>query len=281
MRKNKQCKMRSAIRMKAEVLLKSIRKEGVMGILFSGKTVLITGAASGMGRACALAFANQQANVAVVDIDRPLIKALATEISQAGGKCLACPGDVSSSREVAGIAAKVGAAFGPTDILVNNAGVLRQTSPAEAITEEEWDLVMDVNLKGCFLAARAVLPAMRQKGWGRIINISSSAGRSTSELGGAHYTASKAGLLGLTRHLAREYGRFGINVNSICPGLVDTPMIHQQADEKRLGFWRKQIPLGRFAKPEEEADLVLFLASDKADYITGATIDFNGGSLLV
>jgi NAD(P)-dependent dehydrogenase (short-subunit alcohol dehydrogenase family) len=140
---------------------------------------------------------------------------------------------------------------------------------------------MNVNVKGVFLFSRAVLPIMREKGYGKIINISSSAGRSTSELGGAHYTASKAAVLGLTRHTAREYGPYGINVNSVCPGLVDTPMIREEASPEKLDHWLKQIPLGRFADPREEADLVLFLASDEAKYITGATIDFNGGSLLI
>jgi NAD(P)-dependent dehydrogenase (short-subunit alcohol dehydrogenase family) len=122
---------------------------------------------------------------------------------------------------------------------------------------------------------------MREKRYGKIVNISSSAGRSTSELGGAHYTVSKAGVLGLTRHTAREYGSYGINVNSVCPGLVETPMIREHANQERLDHWLKQIPLGRFADPTEEADLVLFLASDDASYITGAAIDFNGGSLLI
>jgi NAD(P)-dependent dehydrogenase (short-subunit alcohol dehydrogenase family) len=140
---------------------------------------------------------------------------------------------------------------------------------------------MNVNVKGVFLFSRAVLPIMREKGYGKIINISSSAGRSTSELGGAHYTASKAAVLGLTRHTAREYGPYGINVNSVCPGLVDTPMIREEASPEKLDHWLKQIPLGRFADPREEADLVLFLASDEAKYITGATVDFNGGSLLI
>ncbi|MBW2617812.1 MAG: SDR family oxidoreductase, partial [Deltaproteobacteria bacterium] len=165
--------------------------------------------------------------------------------------------------------------------LVNNAGLLKSTTPLEEITEEEWDLIIGVNLKGMFLFSRAVLPIMRAKGYGKIVNVSSSAGRSTSELGGAHYTVSKTGVLGLTRHTAREYGAYGVNVNSVCPGLVETPMIREEASQERLDHWVGQIPLGRFADPSEEADLVLFLASDQAKYITGATIDFNGGSLLM
>jgi len=113
------------------------------------------------------------------------------------------------------------------------------------------------------------------------VAIVTGAGRSTSELGGAHYTVSKTGLLGLTRHTAREYGAYGINVNSVCPGLVETPMIREEASPEKLDHWLGQIPLGRFADAKEEAELVLFLASDQASYITGATIDFNGGSLLM
>ena len=176
---------------------------------------------------------------------------------------------------------QVMAKFKTIDVLVNNPGVLRTTTPLEKISAEEWDLIMNVNLKGFFLFSRYVLPIMREKKYGKIVNMASSAGRSTSELGGAHYTASKAAVLGLTRHTAREYGSYGINVNSICPGLVETPMIREEAAQERLDHWQQQIPLGRFADPTEAADLVLFLASDQSHYITGATIDFNGGSLLI
>ena len=122
---------------------------------------------------------------------------------------------------------------------------------------------------------------MKAKKWGRIVNISSSAGRSTSELGGAHYTASKAAVLGLTRHTAREYASYGITVNAVCPGLIDTPMIRGTVHRERLDYFKGQIPLGRIGTPEEEASLVLFLASEEARYITGATVDINGGDLMM
>lgn len=248
---------------------------------FRDRVALVTGAARGMGRACALAFAREGASVAVVDADLAGAQAVCSEIQSAGGKALTVSCDVSRHDQVREMALRVVEAFGAIDILVNNAGILRTTTPLETISEEEWDLVLNVNLKGAFLCTRAVLPIMREKRYGKIVNISSSAGRSTSELGGAHYTVSKAGMLGLTRHTAREYGQYGINVNSICPGLVETPMIREQASQERLDHWLKQIPLGRFADPSEEADLVLFLCSEEARYITGATIDFNGGSLLL
>jgi len=248
---------------------------------FVDKVVIITGASRGMGRACALAFAREGAKVVAVDLAVKTLEHLKKEIEDEGGETIAIVCDVTSSDEVRQAVDHSVKKFSTLDVLVNNAGVLRTTIPLEEIPEEEWDLLLNVNLKGVFLFSRAVLPIMRAKGYGKIVNISSSAGRSTSELGGAHYTASKAGVLGLTRHTAREYGHYGINVNSICPGLVETPMIREQASQKRLDEWLMQIPLGRFAEPAEEADLVLFLASDQARYITGAAIDFNGGSLLI
>lgn len=248
---------------------------------FVGKVVVVTGAGRGMGLACGLSFASEGGAVAFVDVRKEGVEEGSNEVRSRGGKALAIVCDVSDSGQVQRAVNAVVDEFGTVDVLVNNAGVLRTTTPLENITEEEWDLIMNVNLRGAFLFSKAVLPIMRQKGYGKIVNISSSAGRSTSELGGAHYTASKAGVLGLTRHTAREYGPYGINVNSVCPGLVETPMIQEQASRERLDHWLAQIPLGRFADPSEEASLVLFLASDAAKYITGATIDFNGGSLLI
>ena len=248
---------------------------------FVDKVVIVTGAGRGMGRACGLSFAAEGAAVTFVDVRKDGIEEAAGQVLAKGGQALALVCNVSKPVEVQSTVNRVVKEFSTVDILVNKAGVLRKTTPLEDIPEDEWDLIMNVNLKGVFLFSRAVLPIMRQKQYGRIVNISSSAGRSTSELGGAHYTASKAGVLGLTRHTAREYGSHGINVNSVCPGLVETPMIREEASQEKLDHWLTQIPLGRFADPKEEADLVLFLASDKADYITGATIDFNGGSLLI
>jgi NAD(P)-dependent dehydrogenase (short-subunit alcohol dehydrogenase family) len=248
---------------------------------FDDKVAIVTGAGRGIGQACALAFANEGASVALIDINEDDTKDTAERLNAEGGKVMACACDVSSPADVRRTTDAILAELGTVDILVNNAGVLRITTPMEEIEDAEWDLVMGVNVKGVFLLSKAVLPVMRKKGCGKIVNIASSAGRSTSELGGAHYTASKAAVLGLTRHMAREYGSHGININSICPGLVETPMIREEASQQRLDHWLGQIPLGRFAEPEEAADLVLFLASDESKYITGATIDFNGGSLLI
>jgi 3-oxoacyl-[acyl-carrier protein] reductase len=248
---------------------------------FLDKVVIVTGAARGIGRACALAFAHEGAKVAAVDLETQTLEQLKNEIENESTEVMGIVCDVAKADDVRQAVDQVMATFNTIDILVNNAGVLRTTTPLEKISEDEWELIMNVNLKGFFLFSRYVLPIMRKKKYGKIVNMASSAGRSTSELGGAHYTASKAAVLGLTRHTAREYGSYGINVNSISPGLVETPMIREEATQERLDHWQQQIPLGRFADTTEAADLVLFLASDQSHYITGATIDFNGGSLLI
>ena len=248
---------------------------------FNDKVVIVTGAGRGMGLACALSFSKEGASVALIDINKDETHKTVDRLRAEGKKAMACECDVSKPADVQRTVNTILEKFDTVDILVNNAGVLRITTPVEDIEDAEWDLILDVNVKGVFLFSKAVLPVMRKKEYGKIVNMASSAGRSTSELGGAHYTASKAAVLGFSRHMAREYGPYGINVNSICPGLVETPMIREEASQERLDHWIGQIPLGRFADPGEAADLVLFLASDQSKYITGATIDFNGGSLLI
>ena len=140
---------------------------------------------------------------------------------------------------------------------------------------------MNVNLKGTYLCSRAVLPAMRREGWGRIVNFSSTAGKNVSTLGGAHYTAAKAGVLGFTRHLAKEEARHGITVNAVCPGLIDTEMVRNTIGAKRRRSYARSFPISRLGKPGEVAELVAFLASDRAAYITGASLDINGGDLMI
>ena len=248
---------------------------------FNDKVVIITGASRGMGLACVHAFSNEGASVMLIDINRDESQETVSSLKADGKTAMAFECDISKPIDVQKTIDTIIEKFGTVDILVNNAGVLRTTTPLEEIEVEEWDLLMDVNVKGIFLFSKAVLPVMKEKKFGKIINMASSAGRSTSELGGAHYTASKAAVLGLSRHMAREYGSYGINVNSICPGLVETPMIREETSQERLDHWIEQIPLGRFAEPDEAAELVLFLASNQSKYITGATIDFNGGSLLI
>ena len=150
--------------------------------------------------------------------------------------------------------------YGAVHILINNAGVLRPT-PVIDIEEEEWDLVVDVNLKGAYLCSREVLPHMRQAGWGRIVNFSSTAGKNVSTVGGAHYTAAKAGVLGFTRHLAKEEARHGITVNAVCPGLIDTEMVRSTISDSKVRAYADSFPIARLGRPEEVAELVAFLAS--------------------
>jgi 3-oxoacyl-[acyl-carrier protein] reductase len=154
-------------------------------------------------------------------------------------------------------------------------------SKIEEIDEDEWDLVLDVNLKGVFLCCQAVLPTMKARRAGKIVILASMAGRATSTFGGAHYTASKAGVLGLCRHVAREAAPFGIAVNAINPGVIDTPMVQTRSTPEEIERITAGIPFGRFGTAEEVAELVLFLASDRAAYITGAAVDIHGGEMFI
>jgi NAD(P)-dependent dehydrogenase (short-subunit alcohol dehydrogenase family) len=158
--------------------------------------------------------------------------------------------------------------------------VLR-SSALEQISEAEWDLVVDANLKACFLCSQAVVPDMKNRRYGKILNMASMAGRATSTLGGAHYTAAKAGVLGLTRHLARELAPCRINVNAVSPGIVDTPMVAAALSSEQRQKLAASIPFERLAAPAEIASLVAFLVSDDAAYITGASVDIHGGELII
>ena len=170
--------------------------------------------------------------------------------------------------------------FGRVDILVNNAAHARSTRFAD-LSAEEWRAALEVNLTAPFLLIQAVLPAMRAQQYGRIVNVSSLAGRTVSTLGGAHYTASKAGLLGLTRAAAKELGKFGITVNAVCPGMIDTELTHENATPDELARLAAGYPVPRLGTALEVADLICFAASESAGYITGAAFDINGGDLMI
>ncbi|HEY0781624.1 MAG TPA: SDR family NAD(P)-dependent oxidoreductase, partial [Thermoanaerobaculia bacterium] len=208
--------------------------------------------------------------------------AVAAELGQgaAAGRTLAVPGAVASGDDVRAMVERTLAKFGRLDVLVNNAA-FAPTTRFEQITEEEFRRALDVNLTGVFLCLRAALPAMKAQGYGRVVNLSSTAGKTVSTLGGAHYTASKTGLLGLTRAAAKELGRHGITVNAVCPGLIDTELTREAATPERLAAHAAGFPVPRLGTAIEVADLICFLASDRAGYITGASIDINGGDLMI
>jgi NAD(P)-dependent dehydrogenase (short-subunit alcohol dehydrogenase family) len=248
--------------------------------LLANRVALVTGAARGMGLAIAEALARHGAKIGLNDVSRVGAEKAVAYLNQLGLRATAFPGDVSDAASVRGIFHELSGAMQRLDILINNAGVLRPTR-GEDIGEDEWDFVIDNNLKNTFLCCRSAIPALRAAGGGSIINISSSAGKSVSTLGGPHYTAAKAAVLGLTRHLAREVAADGIRVNAVCPGLIDTDMVRATVSRAAVDAYARSFPMGRLGAPAEVADLVVFLASPLSSYITGASIDINGGDLTI
>lgn len=245
-----------------------------------GRIALVTGAGQGMGRAVAEALSERGASVVINDVSAEAAQKVALDLNASGGTAIAVPADVSRGADVRRMVAQVVEHFGAIHVLVNNAGVLRPTAVSE-ISEDEWDFILGVNLKGTFLCSQAVLPAMKAAQWGRIVNFSSTAGKNVSTVGGAHYTAAKAGVLGLTRHLAKEVARHGITVNAVCPGLIDTEMVRATISDERAQAYARGFPIPRLGRPGEVAELVAFLCSDRAAYITGASLDINGGDLMI
>ena len=247
---------------------------------FSGKVAIVTGAGQGMGRAVAERLAAGGARLALNDINPGPLNETVADIKAGGGDVWAIVGNVASREDVDCLVEGALERYDEVHILVNNAGIVRPTRVID-IEEDEWDLVLDVNLKGTYLCSRAILPTMQKLGWGRIVNFSSTAGRRYSDIGGAHYTAAKAGILGFTRHLAKEVGRYGITVNAVCPGMIDTQMTRSAVSDAQAQAYADSYPVSRFGQPCEIAELVAFLASDKAAYITGAGLDINGGDLMM
>ncbi len=244
------------------------------------QVAIVTGAAQGMGAAIAGHLATAGAKVVLSDINEKKVTQAAERITAAANRsALAMKTDVTKEDEVAEMVERTIEHYGTVGILVNNAGILYPTR-IDNVTKAEWDEVLDVNLNGSFLCSKAVLPMMKENKFGRIVNMSSSAGRSVSTLGGVHYTAAKAGVLGLTRGMAKEVAPFGITVNAVCPGLIDTEMARENCSPEQLRAYEESFPIPRLGTPEEVAQLIIFLATDAA-YITGASIDINGGDLMV
>jgi NAD(P)-dependent dehydrogenase (short-subunit alcohol dehydrogenase family) len=244
---------------------------------FAGRVAIITGAGRGLGRAAAERLHERGASVAVNVRDAERAQSLARSI---GERVLAVPGDIAAPGVPEEIVRRTLERFGRVDVLVNNAASARSTRFGD-LSADEWRQALEVNMTAPFLFIKAALPAMKAQRYGRIINISSSAGRMVSTLGGAHYTASKTGLLGLTRAAAKELGAFGITVNAVCPGMIDTELTREHASPELLERLAASYPVPRLGTPLEVADLICFAASEAAGYITGASFDINGGDLMM
>lgn len=246
----------------------------------AGKVAIVTGSGQGIGEAIAIKFASEGAAVVVNDIDIAKANQVTGKIKSQGGEAIAFKADVAVRREVHNLIENAIENFKAIHVLVNNAGITRH-APLLEITEEEWDITLSVDLKGVFLCTQAVLPYMIKKEYGKIVNISSVAGIGHGRPGMAAYAAAKAGVVQLTKITAREVGKYGINVNCICPGNIVTPMIYARRSKKeaeRLMEDRKKLTvLGRIGTTEEMANAVLFLASDDSSFIAGQVLSVNGG----
>jgi 3-oxoacyl-[acyl-carrier protein] reductase len=239
-----------------------------------GRTALVTGAARGIGRAIGQRLAELGARVALGDVDADALDGAAHSIQELAGEAVPCIFDVSDAAAVRAAFARIG----PVQILVNNAGICPMTPPDE-IGEAEWDRVLAVNLKGAFLCTQAALPGLRAAGWGRVVNVASVAGQMGGIAVGVHYSASKGGLLAMTKTFARILAPYGVTVNAIAPSTVETDLMADWSEQVRQEL-RARMPLGRFIQPEEIAGAAAFLCSPGADAITGATIDVNCGLLI-
>ena len=243
------------------------------------RVAIVTGAAHGIGEATAHVLSQQGASIAVVDIDLPAAEKVAEAIRAGGAKAQAFRCDVAKPAENEQLVKDVVATFGKVDILVNNAGICPRIS-IEDMTEEWFDKIINVNLKSVFFLTRAAANVMKTQNWGRVVNISSTGGR----IGGLHratvYGASKAGILAMSKALAREYAPYNILVNVIAPGAVDTSMM-QMGGEEGLRKYVETVPLKRLAKPAEIAHSIAHLCAEETTWVTGATLDVNGGVVMI
>jgi 3-oxoacyl-[acyl-carrier protein] reductase len=242
-----------------------------------GRVALVTGAGRGIGRAVALVLSQAGAAVGLVGRSAEPLQAVAAELVAAGGRTAVLVADVGDAQQVQAAVERCNAELGTVDILVNNAGVSLR-GPIQDVSLEAWDATLRANLTGAFLCSRVVADGMCARGWGRIVNISSVTAQSGGVTGSVAYSASKGGMLAFTRTLARDLAPYNVTVNAVTPGQIDTRMSDETPSEE-LKAVLAQIPLGRLGSPEDIAYAVLFLASEEAGYVTGATLDVNGGIL--
>jgi 3-oxoacyl-[acyl-carrier protein] reductase len=244
----------------------------------SNRVAIVTGSGQGIGREIALLLAERGASVVISDVNEATARAVAAEIESKNVKSIAVTTNVTVSAEVNKLVEQALSSFGHIDILVNNAGITKDNLLMR-MSEADWDLVLNINLKGAFLCTQAVIRHMMKQRWGRIVNIASVVGV-IGNAGQANYSASKAGLIGLTKSTAREIASRGITVNAVAPGFIDTGMTQKLTENVKQEFL-KQIPVGYFGLPKDVANAVAFLASEEAHYITGQVLNVNGGLAMV
>jgi len=247
-------------------------------MILKNKIALITGAARGIGRATAQKFAGEGAVVIVGDINKEGTDRVVSEIEDAGGEGLSLKMDVSDEQEIKSVFSLIMDKYHTLDILMNNAGICRNVSIPD-ISSDEWDRYLKVNLKSVFLCSKEAIKIMKEKKYGKIINMGSAAAKIGGLVAGAHYAAAKAGVICFTKSLALQTAAYSINVNAIAPGPIATKMTEEWGKELKEAFIAK-IPFKKYGTPEDVAEVALFLASDKSSYITGEVIDVNGGLIM-
>ena len=248
----------------------------------SGKVALVTGASSGIGRAAAEALTRSGASVAInYHRNEAGAEAARSLIVAASGRAITIQADVTKAAEVRAMVARTEAELGPVDILVNNAGSLVERLRLLELSEERWDEVINLNLKSAFLCCQAVAASMMERRTGAIINVTSIAGRNGGALGSIPYSTAKGGLITFTKGLAKEMAGYGVRVNGVSPGVINTPFHEQFSTPEMMKDYAKMIPLGRVGTPDEAAQVIVFLASEAAAFLCGETIEINGGMLML